>query len=113
MSYQVIAPCVIAKQQGELGNREFYQGGVIPWLSDEQAEHFLSEGLVVEIKDSVPVVIVDDDDVADVDDVTEGDAVPLRAASKADWVAYAISLGADPDEAEATNKADLIELYGG
>lgn len=45
MSYLVTAPCVIARDQdGKLHHR--YEGNVIAWLSDEQAEHFLSTGLV-------------------------------------------------------------------
>lgn len=37
---------------------------------------------------------------------------PAHSDLKADWVAYAVKCGADPDEAENTTKADLIELYG-
>lgn len=36
---------------------------------------------------------------------------PARSAVKADWVAYAVALGADPAEAEGMTKADLIEAY--
>jgi hypothetical protein len=47
VSYHVVAPLVIAKDQdGRL--HHVYEGGVIAWLSDEQAEHFVSSGLVVE-----------------------------------------------------------------
>ncbi|KWX66803.1 hypothetical protein [Mycobacterium sp. NAZ190054] len=48
MSYLVIAPCVIAKDQ-EGKNQHRYEGDRIAWLSDEQAEHFVSSGLVEEI----------------------------------------------------------------
>lgn len=47
MSYLVTAPCVVAKDQdGRL--HHVYEGGVIQWLSDEQATHFLGAELVVE-----------------------------------------------------------------
>lgn len=104
MSYQVVAAVVLAKD--EAGRVHYvYEGGHIEWLSDEQAEHFVSEGLVVEVGSG---------DVADLDDATEPvDKKPLRAASKADWVAYAVSQGADEAEAEAHTKGELIDLYGG
>lgn len=44
----MIAPCVIAKDQ-EGKNHHRYEGDVIAWLSDEQAEHFIVSELVTEI----------------------------------------------------------------
>lgn len=41
------------------------------------------------------------------------DGPPAKSAKKADWVAWAISQGADPEEAEAANKDDLVDAYGG
>lgn len=38
---------------------------------------------------------------------------PKDTASKASWVAWAITQGADPDEAAAATKAELIEAHGG
>lgn len=103
MSYQVIAPCVIARQQGELGNREFYQGGIIPWLSDAQAEHFLSENLVTEIDDGDPAA--------------EDGAKPPKTAAKpvlVDWVvAHALKEDGSEyaeDEASELNKAQLWDI---
>ena len=37
---------------------------------------------------------------------------PAKSASKAEWVDYAVSLGADRDEADALTKAELVERYG-
>lgn len=37
---------------------------------------------------------------------------PAATASKAAWVAYAVSLGALEADAAAATKADLITLYG-
>jgi len=45
----------------------------------------------------------------------EDDASPARPkdyAAKAEWVAYAVTQGADPDEAEAMTKAELVDQYG-
>ena len=38
---------------------------------------------------------------------------PSRSSSKATWVDYAVSQGANRDEAEAMTRADLIEAHGG
>ena len=37
---------------------------------------------------------------------------PWSNRPKAEWVAYAVSQGHDPDEAAALPKADLMSLYG-
>lgn len=37
---------------------------------------------------------------------------PARSASKATWVSYAVSKGANPVEAEAMTRAELVELHG-
>lgn len=37
---------------------------------------------------------------------------PAQAASKAEWVGWAVAQGARPDDAEAMTKADLIDKYG-
>lgn len=38
---------------------------------------------------------------------------PARSASKADWVAYAVSKGAEQAAAEQLTKEQLTEQYGG
>lgn len=101
MSYQVVAPLVIAKDQaGRL--HHVYEGGVIPWLSKEQAEHFLSEGLVVKVADAA----------ASANDGYGGPEKPKQVAPKADWVDFAVANGLTEDEAEAMTKAELIEQFG-
>lgn len=37
---------------------------------------------------------------------------PAQAAPKAEWVGWAVAQGADPDDAEAMTKADLVDKYG-
>jgi hypothetical protein len=41
-----------------------------------------------------------------------GSEVPAQSAKKADWVDYAVSQGADRDEADASTKDDLVQQYG-
>jgi hypothetical protein len=38
---------------------------------------------------------------------------PGRSASKADWVAYAVTQGAEQDAAEQLTRDQLAEQYGG
>lgn len=95
MSYRVTVACVIAKDQGGHSHHH-YEGAVVPWLSDVQAQHLLDGNMVVEVDDG---------------SVSEG-GPPAKTALKEDWVAFAVSKGADEAEANALNKPDLIDLYG-
>lgn len=100
MSYLVTAPCVVAKDQdGRL--HHVYEGGVISWLSDEQAEHFLGSNLVEETNQGV----------GGSEPVEESDGPPAKSAPKSDWVEYAVADGYDRDEIEAMNKADIQALF--
>lgn len=38
-------------------------------------------------------------------------SAPKPAASKQDWIAWAIACGADAEDADAATKQDLIDLY--
>ena len=38
---------------------------------------------------------------------------PAKNASKEDWVAWAVSQGAERDEADKSTKDDLVKAYGG
>lgn len=40
------------------------------------------------------------------------DKAPPQAAPKAEWIGWAVANGADPEDAEALTKADLIDQYG-
>lgn len=44
------------------------------------------------------------------DEPTEPDP-PAKSAIKPEWVAFAVARGADPEEAEAATKDDLIDTY--
>jgi hypothetical protein len=95
MSYKVVVPCVIA-QDREGHSHHYYDAAIIGWLSDSQAAHFLAEGLVEKVSGTA-----------------SDDGPPAKTAPKADWVTFAVSKGADADEAEALTKQELVELYGG
>jgi hypothetical protein len=131
VAYKVVAPLVLVKDADGVTHHA-YQGAVLDDLDKEQLDHLLGLGFVAKVG-SDPAVIVpgteflvpDSVHVAEVvapghifdepaaDPVTDVEGRPAKVAPKAEWVDYAISQGADPKEAEATNKADLIELYGG
>jgi len=96
MTYQAVAPLVLVKNQS--GQVDYhYQGWFIPWLSDDQRERFLAEGLVVE---------------ADAADIPQGGDRPKKTATQKAWADYAVSQGADRAEADAATREELIELYG-
>ncbi|MDV7194612.1 hypothetical protein [Mycolicibacterium fortuitum] len=104
MSYIVDAPLVLARdQEGKV--HHCYQGAVIPWLPADLAAHLLELGMVRKVSASEPA----EEPKGESD---EASGQPLRAAPKADWVDFAVSKGADRDEAEALNKQELIDLYG-
>lgn len=60
-------------------------------LDDEQAQQLVTDGYA---------------------SAADGGGTPAKSASKADWVAHAVSQGADQGEAEGMTKADLVERYG-
>ena len=55
--FRVTAALVIAKDQaGRL--HHCYQGSLLGWLSDQQAQHFLSHNLIERIEDSADVAVL-------------------------------------------------------
>jgi hypothetical protein len=93
MAFKVTAELVLAKDQsGQIHHR--YRGDSIAWLSPEQKAHFLAENLVEEGSSA------------------DSDGPPAKTAPKAEWVAFAVSKGADGDEAEGLTKQELQDLYG-
>lgn len=91
MPYLTTSPCVLAwSQSGSLDHR--YEGEVIPWLSDEQRDRFLKAGLVSDLS-------------------VESSVKPKHTAKVADWVDFAVSQGADREEAESLTKQELVDLY--
>ncbi len=101
MTYQVVGPLVIAKDR-DRRPYHVYQGGIIQWLSDEQAKHFLDTGLVVKLGDSEPA--------AEAPEPVDEDSPPAKSAAKSEWVDYAVAQGYDRDEVEPMSKADIQAL---
>ncbi|AWN05033.1 head-tail connector protein [Gordonia phage MichaelScott] len=105
MSYEVTAPLVVAADpEGKL--KYHYQGAIVEYLSDEDAERFLDGGMVVDLGDDEigvePVAVPAPEPVGD---------RPPKTASKEAWVEYAIAKhGFTREDAEAASKADLQEL---
>lgn len=100
MGYLTVAPLVLVRVPGAGDDYRVdyhYGGSPIPWLSDEQREHLLSKGMVVE---------VDGDATPD-----HGDSGrPKNVATKDAWVEYRVSQGVDRAEAEALTKQELVDL---
>ncbi len=100
MTYQVVAPLVIAKDQDGRPHH-VYAGGIIQWLSLEQKKHFLDTGLVVKIGDTD-------------DDSDDGDKPPATATN-AELIAWIVANVAKEDGSDYTadelgpplKKADL------
>jgi len=81
-------------------NRHYYHGAVIPWLDDEQREHFLSHKLVEEIPDK------------EAEKIAPGTAKPAKTAPTSAWVEFGVQQGHDRAELEALSKQELVELLG-
>ncbi|QDF17957.1 hypothetical protein SEA_CLARK_8 [Gordonia phage Clark] len=107
MSYEVIAPLVVAGDpEGKL--KYHYQGAIVEYLSDEDAERFLEGGMVVDLGDEPVATAVEADSAGE---PAQLGARPPKTASKEVWVEYAIAKhGFTREDAEAASKADLQEL---
>ncbi|WP_431840650.1 hypothetical protein [Gordonia hongkongensis] len=116
MSYEVIAPLVVAGDpEGKL--KYHYQGAIVEYLSEEDAERFLDAGMVAESADLANEAFIPlADDPADGGDdpvPPAGDgARPPKTASKDAWVDFAEAKGMSRAEAEDMSKADLIQALG-
>ncbi|AOT25752.1 hypothetical protein SEA_TORTELLINI_7 [Mycobacterium phage Tortellini] len=112
MAYRVTAPLVCARDQAGRTHHRYY-GEIVEWLPADQAKHLLDLGMVAKVGGAADPEPEVDDEPDDGEPQPRADGeMPLRAAPKADWVKYAVAKGADPVEAEALNKTELIELYG-
>ena len=91
MTYRVTAPLVLAVDEGG-HTHHVYEGGVIEWLSEAQAEHFLAEGLAVKVGDTTPVV----------DDPGEDGDGPPANAKKSELVAWLVDNAIKEDGSDYT-----------
>lgn len=119
MSYTVTAALVVAADtEGKLNYH--YEGAHIAFLSEEDAERFLADGMVVETADLadeafIPLAEDSTSSPADGGDPPSpaGDgARPPKTASKDAWVDFAEAKGMSRAEAEDMSKADLIQALG-
>lgn len=106
MSYLAVAPCVLVKAQS--GGVDYHYESVnphIPWLSDEQAERYLAEGLVVHAGDpgSATVEGAGDPGVS---------AKPAKTAAVEKWLDYGVTQGHNREELATLTKPELVELLG-
>jgi hypothetical protein len=88
-------------------------GGIHPMdlpLPESIADRLAKGSLRRVNEDGSPYVEADDSAASAPGPPTER---PAQSAPKAAWVGWAVTNGADPDEAEALTKTDLIDLYGG
>jgi len=111
MAYKVTAPLVVVKDQaGRL--RHTYFGAIVPWLNDEQRDHFLRLGLVEKIEpaaaETVPAPVAEG--TAAAEGTVPASAKPVKVAPKEAWVDYGVANGHDRAELEALNKPDLVDL---
>lgn len=120
MSYVVTAPLVVAARRGgTLGY--FYQGQPIPWLSTEDAQRLLADGLIANADTPVTVesasteaggtgAAVDRNGMGVPVSESSGTAAierPDPTSPKAEWIEYGVSAGLDRTEAEAMTKAQI------
>lgn len=99
MSYLVTAACVLAKDPA--GRIHYhYEGSTINWLSDEQAKHFVDEGLVEKV----------DDDTESVEEHHTDEGRPKKVAPKAVLVDWLEGRGYDRTELESQSKDELWGL---
>ena len=101
MAYRVTAALVVAKDQ--MGkNHHVYAGGVVPWLNDQQRDHFLRMNLVEEISDKQ----------AKDEGLPSAPKKPAKTAPQEAWIDYGEALGHARGELEALSRQDLVDLLG-
>lgn len=94
-----------------------YKGAPLPGdVPQESIDHHLSTGQIALVEE------VTDDPVAQGADVPPSGSFPnpsavqtgepKKSASKAEWVDYAVSKGADRADAESATKDDLVAVWG-
>ncbi|AEA27918.1 hypothetical protein Psed_5791 [Pseudonocardia dioxanivorans CB1190] len=96
--YEVVGPlAVIKSSDGKL--HYYYSGSQVPdGYPEPELERLAGLGLIAAV--DVPTPPADD-----------APKRPANSASKAAWVAYAVELGMDPDEAAELNRDQLAERF--
>jgi hypothetical protein len=88
---------------------------VVPVPSGPPVEAIVSEPSATgagPVPEAVPEPVPEPEPVTPVAEEDSGDP-PKPADPKADWVTYAVAHGANPSDAEASTKVQLMQAYGG
>lgn len=107
MSYKVIGAAAVVELDD--GNAELGSG---PRVYLEQGQQVPGNAKAKHVEHLLNVGLVEEAAAPSGSDSPDGDGAPAKSASKADWVAFAVSKGADEAEADAQTKDDLIAAYG-
>ncbi len=115
MVYVVSAPmALVDHEDGSVST--VMRGGPVPEdVHPDHLAHLLAFGLVREAVFAgglAPTVPGDGSEPEEFVAPAAADGPPPKAGLKEDWVAYAVSQGADQAEAEASTKDDLVAKYG-
>lgn len=110
MTFVVTAPLVVAAgPDGALGYH--YQGQPIDWLSEEDAQRLIADGMIENVSGSALSAPVVDQDASDNGDQTDAPKqLPERPAPtdpKPDWIAYGIAAGLDAAAVEGMTKPQI------
>ena len=117
--YRVVGHCALITQDTVNGPTKLLlmRGAVVgPGAKRSEVEHNLSMGLIEPVGGAVPAAV---EPVRDAGEDPAADPAPAgpvgrpsQADNKAAWVEWAVSQGADRDEATKASKAELIDTYG-
>lgn len=103
-----------------------YQGEVLEGLGSEQVDHLLGLGFIAKVGSDDAVIVPGEEflvpeSIHPPERDSSGHVLvnsqpaevdpPAKVAPKAEWVAFAVSQGADEAEAEGLTKSELIDLY--
>jgi hypothetical protein len=102
MSYVVVKPLVIAKQE-DGSFVHVYEGGLLPEGTDsDQVEQLVADEMVEKVGKPQASPAAKEKPV---------DEKPAGNASHDEWVTYAVSQGVDQDEAVAKSRDELRDLF--
>lgn len=88
----------------------YYKDAVVPNVEDRNAQHHIDSGLAEEYSDTVDEPTVEPTPPADGTSGPGGDvstATPKGNASREEWAAYALSVGASEDETRPVEEGGL------
>lgn len=108
MTFVVTAPLVVAAgADGTLGYH--YQGQPINWLSEEDAQRLVADGMIEKVAATAAAADVAQDGRAASGQSTSSDALerPAPTDPKPEWIAYGIAAGLDEAAVEGMTKPQI------